>query len=322
MKAVHLNYDKTFKIIEVPKPFPSKGEVLVQVKYAAIDTATRQVLNKDWVGYLAHARTEPLILGWHFSGAVVEKDPEVDDYQVGNAVWGHLQYQPGQQQGSYAEYITVAVDACARQPENVSLEQCAAAATETMTALQAMRDVGGLEEDMHVLIVGAGGGVGSAAVGIAKKLGATVTAVCSSKDVARVQALGADRVVDRSKDEDPLANDSKVYYHVIFDTPSVYSAPRCLSHLYHGGAYVSTLPSWHWLGGMIMSQFTSKKVAVVEVKSKKDDLELIGEWLQQGLVDCNKIDSQFKIKDMDKALARHEDRPAGRVVLQVEGGWA
>lgn len=269
-----------------------------------------------------HSRTEPLILGLHFSGTVVEKGPEVDDYQVGNAVWGHLQYQPGQEQGSYAEYITVAADACARQPKNVSLEQCAAAATETMTALQAMRDVGGLEEDMQVLIVGAGGGVGSAAVGIAKKLGAIVTAVCGSKDVARVQALGADRVVDRAK-EDPLAGDSKqMHYHVIFDTPSVYLARQCLSHLYHGGAYISTLPSWSWVVGLVMSQFTSKKVAMVEVKSKKDDLELIGEWLQQGLVDCNTIDSQFKIKDMDKALARHEDRLAGRVVLQVKGGWA
>lgn len=319
MKALLISNDKSSKIVEIPKPFAAKGQVIVQVKFSALDTATLAVLDpKSWLSFFLHAKIEPLILGWHFSGTVVELGPGVKEYETGHAVWGHLQYEPGQKQGSFSEYIAVDVEACALKPKNVSLEQCAAAATECTTALQALRDKGGLEEDMSVLILGAAGAVGNAAVGIAKKLGATrITAVCSAKDIPRV--LGADRVLNKS--QDPFAGNTR--YHVIFDTPSVLYPHARLSHLYHGGAYVSTLPSWSWLGGCVVSLFTSKSVSVVHAKSTKDDLELIGEWLQEGLTEYCKIDSQFKIKDMRQALARYQDRSkTGRVVLQVEGGWS
>ena len=205
MKAVHFNKtDKTCKVVEIAKPTPQDDEVLVKVKFSALDTATPDVLSNSWVSYFLHAKADPLILGWHFSGiveqlgAAASSDHSASSLNIGDEVWGHLEYDPAQKQGSFSEYITVKTNACAKVPDKskVTLDKYAAVATEAMTALQAIRDDGGLEKDMHLLVVGAAGGVGSAAVSIGKQLGAHVTAICSSKDVDFVKSLGADRVLD------------------------------------------------------------------------------------------------------------------------------
>merc|ERR1712076_126302 len=130
-----------------------------------------------------------------------------------------------------------------------------------------------------ILIVGAGGGVGNAGVQIAKKLGATVTAVVSGKDVDDAKNWGADHIINRSKN------------------PHSLSTGQSIKLLKKGGVVVNTLPNMSMLWGMIRTMFSSKSYSFVHVVSKRNDLELVREWMEQGSLKIP-IDSVFKIKDM------------------------
>ena len=202
-------------------------------------------------------------------------------------------------------------------PEEVSNEVAAAAATCAMTSLQSLRDLGRLPEGGHALIIGAGGGVGALAVGIANRLGAQVTAVCSTPDVERVQALGADTVIDRKKSDAYAAVSA---YDVVFDTPAVSSFGTVAGCLRPGGAYVTTLPGGALVTGMVRALFSSKRCYFVQVVSRREDLELVGGWLADGLTLT--IDSRHKVGDLEVALARQIERGrVGRVVVDVDDGW-
>ena len=201
----------------------------------------------------------------------------------------------------------------------MSMEQAAASATEALTALQSVRDLGELKGGQSILIIGAGGGVGSAAVGIAKALGANVTAVCSTKDVKRVHQMGADTVIDRSKQD---IKKLKEKYDIVYDVPSQYSFIQGMKWLKPGGAFVNTLPGLEKLAfGWLWPLLTRKRLETVLVVSKKTDLELIGNWMMKDQVPVD-IDSIYKIKDFSEAWKRLDDgQKIGRVVIQVEEGW-
>ncbi len=309
--------DDGIELVEIPRPAPGTGEVLVGVVASALNPADEKVLNGDFAGRFLHARTSPLVLGWDFAGTVAALGAGVTDVGEGMEVWGHLAYSPSERQGANAEYVTVPRAALARLPEGVPLHVAAAAATISMTGLQSLRDLGRLSEGGHALVIGAGGGVGSVAVGIAKRLGARVTAVCGTKDVERVHALGADHVIDRSR-SDPF--DAEAAYDVVFDTPAAYSFGRCASTLRGGGTYVTTLPGGALVSGVLHALFTSKRCRFVRVQSKRADLELVGSWLREGLP--VPVDSRHRIRDLASALARHRDPGrAGKVVIDVDGAW-
>jgi NADPH:quinone reductase-like Zn-dependent oxidoreductase len=338
MKAVAFtNHKDQTQIRETPTPEVSDNEVLVKVKYSALDTSFDTVINKTFVGSFVHKRTDPLWLGWHFSGVVVKMgtNPPQNDtstsssFKVGSAVFGHLPYAPDNEQGAIAEYITVPIDACALKPTSIPWDLAAASTTEGLTALQSLRDYGGLKmnsdkDQQSILINGAGGQVGGVAVQIAKLMGAHVTAICSTKDVDRLESqLGADVVIDRRKTSNVSARLKKGQFDMIFDTPNALSSLKSLKYLKPKGTIVMTLPdNWSFVSGFLWTHlFCRKKVVFVEVKSKKADLEVLGRWLEDGLkVD---IDSTFQAKDMSKALARNRDaaHKKGRVVVKVENGW-
>jgi NADPH:quinone reductase-like Zn-dependent oxidoreductase len=315
MKALLFQFGGGYSVVDVPTPEPADDEVLVKVVNSAIDTAHETVVNK--VGVTAgvlHKVKDPLYLGYHYSGIVSKVGSSVSNLATGSEVFGHLQYSGSTTQGAFAEYIVVKDTDCAIKPASVPFDIAAAAATETLTALQGMRDCGGLSEGKSVLIVGAAGGVGSAAVGIAKRLGAHVTAVCSDRDVQRVKNLGADVVINRSEQDITKLNEK---FDVIFDPPNGLELP--LDLLNQGGAYVITVPKLAFIWGKIATMFSSKNVAFVQVKSKREDLEQIAQWLQDGwTID---IDSKYDIKDMDKALESYKGHKSGRVVIQVDSGW-
>jgi NADPH:quinone reductase-like Zn-dependent oxidoreductase len=188
-------------VVDVAKPkVVAPTDVVVKVQYSALDTAVENVVKKTFAGFFLHAKAEPLVLGWHYAGAVEAAGADAEhDLKKGDAVFGFLEYDPRQAQGSFSEYVRVRADQCARIPPGVDPKSAAAAATGSVTSLQALRDCGGLSASQSVLILGAGGGVGSAAVAVAKRLGARVTAVCSARDVERVRGLGADEVLDRAE---------------------------------------------------------------------------------------------------------------------------
>jgi NADPH:quinone reductase-like Zn-dependent oxidoreductase len=301
----------------VRKPTPGPSEVRVKVIASAVNPGEERVINGDFVGRFLHAKTSPLVLGWDFAGTVDALGAGVTDLDAGAAVWGHLAYSGSQRQGAFAEYITVPRDALAGKPDDVPPHVAAAAATVAMTGLQSLRDHGGLGEGGNALIVGAGGGIGSVAVGIGKRLGGHVTAVCSTKDVARVEALGADVIIDR-KNSDPFA--AAPAYDVVFDTPAVHSFGRCIRTLRAGGSYVTTLPSVALVTGMARALFSSKRCHFVQVASKRADLELVGSWLSDGLE--VPIDSRHTIANLGDALKRQTERDrVGRVVVDVADGW-
>lgn len=308
---------------EIARPTPKANEILVEVTYSAIDTSLASIASKDMAsGYIHDMKVKPLVIGYHFSGTVKAVSTQVSSIKIGDAVFGHLQYEPKQQQGAYSEYITVSEHDVALVPssKNVSMEKAAAGTTEALTALQAMRNLGGLQKGHDILIIGAGGGVGSAAVEIAKALGANVTAVCSTKDVTRVQQMGADRVVDRSKQD---VSGIKEKFDVIFDVPSRYSfLLQGMKWLKPGGAFVNTLPGLEKLAfGWFWPIITKKRMETVQVESKKADLELIGSWMVDNALTID-IDSIYKISDFAAAWERQDDRTkTGRVVIQVKDGW-
>lgn len=320
MKAISIEQTNgEFSQIDMPLPTLTADQVMVKVKYSAIDTAVDAVLHA-WTGYFLHAKTNPLVLGWHFSGIVERVGDNVTDTKAGDEVFGHLPYDPSNKQGSFAQYIVVSPEEVAVKPSAMGHDVAAALTTESLTALQALRDHAGLGRDStksSVLILGAGGGVGSVAIGIAKRLGAHVTALCSSKDVERVRALGADTVLNRN-DVDFLKRDEK--YDIIFDTPCAYSAVSCMSKLKSKGVYVTTLPSWSLVAGTFLGFFNGKSAKMVTVESKRQDLDRISSWISDGLK--IEIDSVYDIGNIGTAMKRHQERSkVGRIVLKVDGGW-
>lgn len=180
----------------------------------------------------------------------------------------------------------------------------------------------GSSKIQSVLVNGAGGVVGSAAVQIAKHiLGAHVTAVCSTKDVSRVEKFGADVVIDRKKNSDLLSAFKRGQYDVIFDTPSVLPAAKSLKFLKAKGKMVLTAPNLSHLWGFFVSLFSSRSITFFMVQSKKRDLELIAEFLKNGELKVD-IDSTYPIKNIDNALVRNRDKSkSGRVVVRVENSW-
>ena len=305
------------EMTEIPRPTPGRGEVRVKVIASAVNPAEAKVISGDFVGRFLHVKTSPLVLGWDFAGTVDALGDGVTDIEEGTGVWGHLAYSMSQRQGAFAEYITIPLEALAVKPDDVPYHVAAATPTVALTGLQSLRDRGRLREGGNALIIGAGGGIGSVTVGIGKRLGGHVTGVCSTKDVERVKALGADAVIDR-KMTDPLAAESA--YDVVFDTPAVHSFGHCAKILRAGGTYVTTLPDAALITGMARALFTSKRCCFVQVASRRADLELVGRWLSDGLEVL--IDSRHKIADLGAALKRQTDRGrVGRVVVDVAEGW-
>ena len=302
---------------EIPRPEPGSGEVSVRVVASSINPAEEKIAAGEFVGKFLHGQGAPLVLGYDLSGVVDAVGPGVDDLKEGDTVFGHLAYSRSTKYGAFAEYAVIRRDALAVVPEALPPHVAAASPTVALTALQSLRDRGRLQSGGHALIIGAGGGIGAVAVGIAKRLGATVSAVCSTKDVERVVALGADEVIDRKK-SDPL--DGEARYDVVFDTPAVHSYARCARLLKPGGAYVTTLPDLGLLTGKLSALFSSKRCEFVAVESKRDDLELVAAWIVGGME--VPVDSRHRVGKLAEALKRQGDRSrAGKVVVDVVDGW-
>jgi len=319
MKAVSF-VDAKPRVIETEKPTPKADEVLVRVHYSALDTALAPVLQKTFVGGMLHKKTNPLFCGWHFSGVV---ESGSGDFQTGMRVFGHLQYSSNTTQGSLSEYITVKSDALAVLPESMSMDLGAAATTEPVTALQALRDIGKLPKDGHILVNGAGGQVGSCAVQIAKALGSNVTAIVSTKDVEKVTKLGATTVIDRKKTPDVMGQLNVGEFDVVFDTPGKLSARKITKYLKPKGVYVNPSPDdmLGFLLGKLFTSCSSKSVKMIMVESKKKDLEQVGAWVESGQLKID-IDSVHDIKNCAAAIERQNDSTKnGRVVVKVEGGF-
>ncbi|MCP4298509.1 MAG: NAD(P)-dependent alcohol dehydrogenase [Proteobacteria bacterium] len=313
MKAMSTVNNK-IGLVEIPKPQPSADEVLVKIVTASVNAAENKIMNGEFVSRFLHAKTNPLIMGWDYSGIVESVGKGVTDLNAGAEVFGHLEYTNKQKQGSYCEYITIKRSMVAEKPPGISHRTAAASATSALTSLQSIRDLGKIEPGEKLLVIGAAGGVGTLAIGIGKKLGAHVTGLCSTKDVNKVESFGVDLIIDRNKQN---AHEARNEYKVVFDTPAVYSYAQFSKSMVKDGSFITTLPNLGFIAGMIKSRFSSKKCHFVEVVPKRADLELLAGWLSDGLQ--VPVDSTFNISDLGQAFKRQTQRDrSGQVVVDLK----
>ena len=209
MKAAVLTRYGSVVVGEREQPQPSEGEVLVRVRATSLNAVDwygfsgRPYIARPLMGLLAPKSSE---LGSDFCGVVEAIGAGVEGFAPGDEVYGR-------EGGAFAEYV-VASNAVERKPANLSFEQAAAMPIAGLTALQGLRDHGGVQPGQRVLINGAAGGVGTFAVQVAKALGAEVHAVCSSRNVEQARELGADRVFDYERED---FTRSAARYDVLFD---------------------------------------------------------------------------------------------------------
>lgn len=308
---------ETLRAIEAPLPVPRRGELRVRVVASALNPADYKVV-LGTMKFL-HARSKPLVVGYDFSGTVDALGPDTAGWSLGDEVFGFLPYGPGNSRGAFAEMLIARHDEVARKPASVSHERAAAAATTGVTAIQSMRDLGRLGRGGRVAITGVSGGVGSIAVPVAKRLGATVFAVGSGKGLELARRLGADETWDRTKGAvPPRRADHEL--DVVFDAAASYRWGHWRPALKAGGAFVTTLPTFGFVVDKLGSLFSRTRVHVVMVKSRPADLALLGRWLEEGLE--VPIASTVPVRGVAAALAKLEQGAAGgRVAVEVAGGF-
>jgi NADPH:quinone reductase-like Zn-dependent oxidoreductase len=296
---------------------PGSGEVRVRVHASALNPADYKVAQGS-VKFL-HARNFPMVLGYDFSGEIEALGPGTTGFQVKDAVFGFLPYSPFSRRGAFAEVLVARADEIAAKPANVSHVQAAAAATPGLTALQALKDVGRLPSaGGSVLVTGVSGGVGSCAVAIARRLGATVVGTGSGRGLELAKTLGAERVIDRKREDIFLAAQGP--FDVVLDAAAAYRWKQWRGKLRKGGAFVTTLPSGAFVVDKVRSLFSATRAGFIGVKSRPADLTQVGQWLASGLT--IPIDATIPVRDVAKGLARlSQTEVLGRIAVDVLGGF-
>jgi NADPH:quinone reductase-like Zn-dependent oxidoreductase len=259
-------------------------------------------------------------LGVDFAGTVEAVGKNVTQFKPGDDVFGG-------RGGAFAEYVCARANrAVALKPANLTFEQAASVNIAGITALQALRDKGKIQPGEKVLINGASGGVGTFAVQIAKSFGADVTGVCSTRNVDLVRSLGADHVIDYTK-EDFAKGEPR--YDVILDNVPNHSLSECRRILNPNGKYVMIGGGGpndsRWIGPfgrvintIVLSPFVSQKMGMMMADANQKDLTVLGDLMQSGKVKPV-IDRTYKLSDLPAAIAYLEEGHArGKVVITLE----
>ena len=241
----------------------------------------------------------------------------VDDPQAsGVAAWVHSR-------GAFAEYTCAPEALAAIKPDNVTFEQAASAPVAALTALQGLRDKGQIRPGQKVLINGAAGGVGTFAVQIAKRFGAEVTGVCSTKNVDMVRSLGADRVIDYTREDFTKGGQR---YDLLFDCIGNHSLSACRRVLNPRGIYVGVGgPGSRWLIGLlarpvkmlVLSRFVSQRLVTFLARPNKEDLTAIRELMATGKI-TPVIDKRYGLSEVPDAMRYLQQGHArGKVVIDL-----
>ncbi|PYJ50093.1 MAG: alcohol dehydrogenase [Verrucomicrobia bacterium] len=326
MKAiVYCDYGlPNLKLQEIEKPTPADDQLLVRVRAASVNPydwhfveGTPKIMRLMGVGLRKPKDTR---LGVDFAGTVEAVGKNVTQFKPGDDVFGG-------RGGAFAEYVCPrAYRAVAIKPANITFEQAASVNIAGITALQALRDKGNVQPWQKVLINGASGGVGTFAVQIAKSLGADVTGVCSTKNVDLVRSLGADHVIDYTK-EDFAKGEQR--YDVILDNVPNHSLSECRRILNPNGKYVMIGGGGpndsRWIGPfgrvintMILSPFVSQKMGMMMADPSQKDLAVLADMMQSGKVKPV-IDRTYKLSEVPEAIRYLEQGHArGKVVITVD----
>ena len=323
--AIYCEYGlANLKIEQIEKPTPTDDQVLVRVRAASVNPYDWHFVEgspKIIHGMIGGLRKpKDTRLGVDFAGTVEAVGKNVTQFKPGDEVFGG-------KGGAFAEYITPRADrAVALKPANVTFEEAASVNIAGLTALQAVRDKGKIQPGQKVLINGASGGVGTFAVQIAKSFGADVTGVCSTRNVDLVKSLGADRVIDYTK-EDYTKSDQK--YDVILDNVANHSLSENRKLLPPNGKYVliggGSANQQGWIGSMgkplkalVMKPFVSQQMGMMMAEMKQSDLQYFADQMQNGKLK-SVIDRTYKLSEIQQAIAYVEDGHArGKVIIVVD----
>jgi NADPH:quinone reductase-like Zn-dependent oxidoreductase len=304
---------------EIDKPDPKENQVLVEVQTASVNPLDWHVLRGEpfLVRLMGFGLLKPKhqILGADMAGRVEAIGKDVTQFKVGDEVFGSSM-------GGFAEYACLSENTAAHKPANLTFEQAAAVPVAGLTALQALRDQGQIKEGQHVLINGASGGVGTFAVQIAKALGALVTGVCSGKNVEMVRSLGADHVIDYTKDDFWVSGNQ---YDLIIDNAAFHSIGKPLGALKATGIYVgvggssSTASLLHSLiFNPIIAKMKGRRVVSFIANVNQADLVFMKELLEAGKV-VPVIDRKYSLSETPEAIRYVEKGHArGKVVITFD----
>jgi len=302
---------------DAEKPAPDENQVLIKVHATSINAGDYRTMRADpFLIRLMSGLLKPKEprLGWDIAGRVETVGENVKQFRSGDEVFGCVN-------GAFAEYVLAKEDHLALKPANKSFEEVAALPVAALTALQGLRDAGGIRPGQKVLIQGASGGVGMFAVQLAKSFGAEVTAVCSTRNLNMARSIGADHVIDYTK-EDFTRNGQR--YDLIlavngYHPLSAYKRALCPQGIYicAGGAMPQFLQAI--LLGPLMSRKGGKKMGSMGIaKVNQKDLVYLRELLEAGKI-APVIDRHYPLSEIAEAFRYLEDTHAqGKVVITVE----
>ncbi len=304
---------------EVEKPTPKEHEVLVKVQATSINAADWHLLTADiFLVRLNMGLFKPknTILGCDIAGRVEAVGSGVTQFKPGDEVFGD---NFGHNFGGFAEYLTASESDLALKPANLSFEEAAAVPLAARTALQGLRDLGKIQAGQKVLIHGASGGVGTFAVQIAKYYGAEVTAVCSPRNVELARTLGADHVIDYTK-EDFNLNGQK--YDIILAVNGYHPISDYQRALTPRGIYAMTGGSISqmfevMLQGPRLSKKDGQQMKALTLKPNPKDMPLLKELLETGKV-VPVIDRRYSLSEVPDAFRYFgEGHAKGKVLITV-----
>jgi NADPH:quinone reductase-like Zn-dependent oxidoreductase len=312
--------DEVVEIREIETPTPGEDEVLVRVRAASLNLADWYEVNgRPYVGRVSMGLRKPKEsrLGTDYAGTVEAVGKNVTQFRPGDEVFGA-------RTGALAEYVSAREDrAIVPKPASVTFERAAAVPVAAITALQGLRDKGRLQPGQRVLINGASGGVGTFAVQIAKALGADVTAVCSTRNVEIAPSIGADHVVDYTR-EDFTQRDGR--YDLLLDVAGSRSWSECKRVLTPeaalvlvGGPKTNRLlgPIGHVARLRVGGLLNRRKVVFFIAKLTKTDMELLRSYLEAGMI-RSVIDRTYELSEVADAFRYlGEGHARGKIVLTV-----
>jgi NADPH:quinone reductase-like Zn-dependent oxidoreductase len=302
---------------DIPKPPCKREEVLIQVHAAGLDPGVWHLMTgRPLLVRVVAAGPRKQVRGMDVAGRVEAAGPDTIGFSPGDDVFGTCH-------GSFAEFATAGARTLALKPANLTLEQAATVPVSACTALQGLRDQAKVKAGQHVLIIGAGGGVGTFAVQIAKAFGAEVTGVCSTTKTDLVRSIGADAVIDYTRED---FTDGRRRFDVILDT----AGRRPLSRLRRALSPHGTLVivggegGGRWLGGFdrgfrgqLMSRFVGQRMRQLTARVTQDDLLALKDLIEAGKI-APVIDRSYPLSEVPEAIRQWEMGHAqGKVVITV-----
>ena len=314
---------ENLKLQEIEKPTPADNEVLVRVRAASVNPVDGHLIRGGWLMRPMSGMRKPknTRFGTDFAGTVEAIGKNVTSFKPGDEVFGA-------KDGAVAEYICVKADrAIVMKPSNITFEQAGSVGVAGITALQGLRDKGRIQAGQKVLINGASGGVGTFAIQIAKAFGAEVTAVCSTRNVDLVKSIGADHVIDYTK-QDFIETDQR--YDMIYDLVGNHGFSErrkilkpngicVLAGIGGAGAHPETMGRivgnfWN----AFRSNFSKEKFVFYIAKLTKGDFGVLRDLMQSGKV-SPVIDRTYKLEQTADAVRYMEEGHArGKVVVRID----